>query len=246
MNIDSITNGFVIDHITPGRSMRIYDLLGLDNLDCSVAIIKNVASKKLGKKDIIKIDADIDLVESIVVEKDVTVNLNNKSIKCASSDVFVVTAGTLTINGNGLVYGSYDNSSSSCAVWAKGTGNAIINGGTYKVGHDGASKTAGSANWRNDCIYARDNAQITINGGEFEYTGEINTENFQSDGNRFLLNCRDNDYKAGKCSITVMGGTFHNFNPGSTSSENPVANYVAVGYSSVAGENNTYIVEITK
>lgn len=52
MNIDSITNGFVIDHITAGRGMRIYELLGLDNLDCSVAIIKNVTSKKLGKKDI--------------------------------------------------------------------------------------------------------------------------------------------------------------------------------------------------
>ena len=51
MNIDSITNGFVIDHITAGRGMRIYELLGLDNLDCSVAIIKNVTSKKLGKKD---------------------------------------------------------------------------------------------------------------------------------------------------------------------------------------------------
>ena len=194
----------------------------------------------------VDLDANIDLTSSLEVSCDLVVNLNGKEIKCASSDVFVVTAGTLTINGEGIVWGSYDNSSSSCAVWAKGTGKAIINGGTYKVGHDGASKTAGSANWRNDCIYARDNAQITINGGEFEYTGEINTENFQSDGNRFLLNCRDDDYKAGKCSITVMGGTFHNFNPGSTSSENPVANYVAVGYSSVAGENNTYIVEITK
>lgn len=59
MNIDSITNGVVIDHITAGRSMRLYDLLHLDSFDCSVAIIKNVASKKMGKKDIIKIDADI-------------------------------------------------------------------------------------------------------------------------------------------------------------------------------------------
>ena len=77
MNIDSITNGFVIDHITPGRSMRIYDLLGLDNLDCSVAIIKNVASKKLGKKDIIKIDADIDLDFDVIgyVDPGITINV---------------------------------------------------------------------------------------------------------------------------------------------------------------------------
>ena len=195
-----------------------------------------------GETDV-TLDANIDLTSSVEVNRDLVVNLNNKSIKCASSDVFVVTAGTLTINGEGTVYGSEDNSSSSCAVWAKGNGTVIINGGTYKVGHDGASKDANKANWRNDCIYARDNAKITINGGEFAYTGDINTENFQSDGNRFLLNCRDDDYKAGTSSITVTGGTFHKFNPGATSSENPVASYVAAGYSSVAGENNTYVVK---
>ena len=61
MNIDSIHNGFVIDHIPAGRGMKLYDLLGLDALDCSIALIKNVPSKKMGKKDIIKIDADISL-----------------------------------------------------------------------------------------------------------------------------------------------------------------------------------------
>ncbi len=59
MNIDSIQNGVVIDHITAGCGMELYDLLGLDKLDCSVAIIKNVHSRKMGKKDIIKIDANI-------------------------------------------------------------------------------------------------------------------------------------------------------------------------------------------
>ena len=53
MNIDSISNGIVIDHITAGRGMKLYELLGLEKLDCSVAIIKNVHSEKLGKKDII-------------------------------------------------------------------------------------------------------------------------------------------------------------------------------------------------
>ena len=57
MNIDSIKNGIVIDHITAGKGMEIYRLLGLEELDCSVALIKNVASKKSGKKDIIKIPA---------------------------------------------------------------------------------------------------------------------------------------------------------------------------------------------
>ena len=77
MNIDSITNGFVIDHITAGRGMKLYDLLGLDNLDCYVAIIKNVASKKMGKKDIIKIDADIDIDIDVIgyVDPGTTVNI---------------------------------------------------------------------------------------------------------------------------------------------------------------------------
>ena len=63
LNIDSIENGIVIDHITAGRGMRIVALLGLDQLDTSVAIIKNAKSEKLGKKDIIKIEgvADVDL-----------------------------------------------------------------------------------------------------------------------------------------------------------------------------------------
>ncbi len=61
MNIDSIKNGIVIDHIEAGKGMEIYNLLELDTLDCSVAIIKNATSTKMGRKDIIKIDADIDL-----------------------------------------------------------------------------------------------------------------------------------------------------------------------------------------
>lgn len=77
MNIDSINDGVVIDHITAGRGMRIYELLGLDNLDCSVAIIKNVSSRKMGKKDIIKIDADIAIDFDVIgyVDPNVTVNI---------------------------------------------------------------------------------------------------------------------------------------------------------------------------
>ena len=52
MKIDSIKNGIVIDHITAGKAMQIYNLLGLDSLDCSVALIKNVSSSKMGKYDV--------------------------------------------------------------------------------------------------------------------------------------------------------------------------------------------------
>lgn len=77
MKIDSIQNGVVIDHITAGYGMRLYELLNLDSLDVSVAIIKNVASKKMGKKDIIKIDADIELNLDVIgfVDPEATVNI---------------------------------------------------------------------------------------------------------------------------------------------------------------------------
>lgn len=77
MNIDSINNGVVIDHITAGLGMKLYELLKLDTLDASVAIIKNVTSKKMGKKDIIKIDADIEVDFDVIgfVDPDATVNI---------------------------------------------------------------------------------------------------------------------------------------------------------------------------
>ena len=77
MNIDSIQNGIVIDHISAGKGMRLYELLGLDKLDASVAIIKNVHSDKMGKKDIIKIDADIPVDVDVIgfVDPGATVNI---------------------------------------------------------------------------------------------------------------------------------------------------------------------------
>lgn len=77
MKIDSIRNGIVIDHISAGKGMLLYELLGLDSLDSSTAIIRNVQSRKLGKKDIIKIDADINVDLDLIgyVDPDATVNI---------------------------------------------------------------------------------------------------------------------------------------------------------------------------
>lgn len=77
MNIDSITNGIVLDHITAGKSMQIYHDLELDKLDCSVAIIKNVKSNKLGRKDIIKIDQDYSINLDVLgyIDPDITVSI---------------------------------------------------------------------------------------------------------------------------------------------------------------------------
>ena len=77
MNIDSIKNGYVIDHIKAGNAMQIYDLLKLNELDCQVAIITNAKSKNSGRKDIIKIDRDIeiDLEKLGFIDPNVTVNI---------------------------------------------------------------------------------------------------------------------------------------------------------------------------
>ena len=79
MNIDSIKNGIVIDHITAGKAMDLYFLLGLDKLDNDhqVAIIKNANSGKMGKKDIIKIDELIDLDYDVLgyIDSNITVNI---------------------------------------------------------------------------------------------------------------------------------------------------------------------------
>ena len=76
MKIDSIHNGIVIDHITAGCGMKLYDLLGLAELDCSVALIKNAYSEKKGKKDIIKIDADIAVNLDAIGYVDPTATIN--------------------------------------------------------------------------------------------------------------------------------------------------------------------------
>ena len=77
MNIDSIQNGVVLDHIQAGKSMDIYKYLHLDELDCQVAIIKNARSEHMGKKDIIKIDGslvpDLDILG--YVSPDATVDI---------------------------------------------------------------------------------------------------------------------------------------------------------------------------
>ena len=76
MNIDGVTTGIVLDHIQAGKSMEIYRLLELDQLDCSVAIIQNADSTKYGKKDIIKIDELIELDFDMLgyIDPNITVN----------------------------------------------------------------------------------------------------------------------------------------------------------------------------
>ena len=77
MVIDAIKNGIVIDHITAGKAMELYRILGLGKLDCTVAILKNVVSAKHGRKDIIKIDQIMELDWDVIgyVDPNITVNI---------------------------------------------------------------------------------------------------------------------------------------------------------------------------
>lgn len=77
MIIGQIKDGIVLDHITAGRGMEIYNILGLGKLDCTVAMIKNAESEKKGKKDIIKIGQVIDLDFDVLgyIDPGITVNI---------------------------------------------------------------------------------------------------------------------------------------------------------------------------
>ncbi len=78
LNISGLKEGIVLDHIKAGKSMEIYKYLGLEKLDCQVAIIKNVKSEKMGRKDIIKIEGSINLVDLDIlgyIDHNITVNI---------------------------------------------------------------------------------------------------------------------------------------------------------------------------
>lgn len=77
MKIDSIQNGIVLDHITAGKALTVYHNLGLDKLDCSIGILQNVRSSKMGKKDILKIHQEYDINLEVLgyIDPDITVSI---------------------------------------------------------------------------------------------------------------------------------------------------------------------------
>ena len=90
LNVGRIEEGFVLDHIKAGKSMTIYHDLKLDKLDCCVAIIKNARSGKMGKKDILKVECDIDMLDLDVlafIDHNITVN-NLSTFDCYNGIFF--------------------------------------------------------------------------------------------------------------------------------------------------------------
>lgn len=164
---------------------------------------------------------DIDLPIGVEVNKDVIVELNGKTLTVSEdtegNGVFHVTAGTLTINGDGVINGLGKNDY-SMAIWADG-GNVIINGGAY-------TNVGAGAEDHYDLIYAK-GGTITINGGTFT----CHTP-------KWTLNCKDNNG-----TIIVTGGSFTGYDPSQSNSENPTANFVAEGYTVVESDGIYTVVE---
>ena len=78
LNVSSISEGFVLDHIKAGKCMEIYKYLNLDKLDCCIAIIKNADSNKMGKKDIMKIECPVDVIDLDIlgyIDNNITINI---------------------------------------------------------------------------------------------------------------------------------------------------------------------------
>lgn len=158
----------------------------------------------------------------IVVNTATTLNLNGKTVSApadtAGDGVFhVVSGGTLTINGEGTVNG-VGNNNYSMAIWADG-GQVVINGGTY------VNEGAGADN-HYDLIYAKNGGSVEISGGIFA----CQTPNW-------TLNKHDST----NGTISVKGGTFYQYNPAVSNTENPTANFVADGYMAFKNDNNYVI-----
>ena len=90
LNVGKIEQGFVLDHIKAGKSLSLYKQLQLDKLDCTVAIIKNARSNKMGKKDILKVECDINMLDLDVlafIDHNITVNVIKNGEIVAKKDL---------------------------------------------------------------------------------------------------------------------------------------------------------------
>lgn len=170
----------------------------------------------------IVVSASIDAPTGFTITADTTV-VNNGEITIKEdtegNGVFLVTNGTLTLDGKGTING-LGNNIWSIAVWVKENGKLVINDGYFT--NVGAYSEEDSEHF--DLIYAADNAQIEINGGEFK-----------CETPKWTLNIKNNSRET--ASIVVKGGKFHGFNP----AEAEEGNFVAPGYK-VVEENGVFTV----
>ena len=89
LNVGRIEEGFVLDHIKAGKAMTIYHDLGLDKLDCTVAIIKNAKSEKMGKKDILKVECSVDKMDLDILSITILLSMSLKTAKLRRKKNFI-------------------------------------------------------------------------------------------------------------------------------------------------------------
>ena len=175
---------------------------------------------------------NVSIVENIdaptAFEVKVDTVITNNGVITVSEDtvgdgVFMVTEGTLTLDGNGTINGLGKNDY-NMAIWAKDNGKVVINNGYFT--NVGAAAENDPSHF--DLIYASGNAQIEINGGEFK-----------CETPKWTLNIKDKDRAT--ASIVVKGGKFHGFNPAACDVEGPNTNFVAPGYK-VVEEDGVFVV----
>ena len=174
----------------------------------------------------VNITEDIDALTAFEVKVDTVIT--NNSVITVSEDtvgdgVFMVTNGTLTLDGKGTINGLGKNDY-SMAIWAKDNGKVVINDGYFT--NVGATTENDPSHF--DLIYASGNAQIEINGGEFK-----------CETPKWTLNIKDKDRTT--AAIIVKGGKFHGFNPAKCEVEGPNTNFVASGYK-VVEEDGAFVV----
>ena len=163
----------------------------------------------------ITIAESIDAPTAFVISTDTTITHNGEltiSEDTVGDGVFKVVEGTLTLDGNGIING-LDKSGWSMAVWATDNGKVVIKNGYFT--NVGAHSPEDSEHY--DLIYASNNGQVEILGGEFK-----------CETPKWTLNIKDNSRET--ASIVVKGGKFHGFNPADCDTEGEHTNFVAPGY----------------
>jgi hypothetical protein len=188
----------------------------------------------------ISLDQDLTISSPFELKngKDVKVNLNGHNITCTNgSHAFVVTEGTLTVEGEGTV--TTEDKTGGFTYFIRGENSVVnIKGGTYVIGVDDVDVYAYPAN---SAVYVIDGGKAYISGGEFK---AVTNQNYAADlAAKYLLNLRDKT-NAGQDEneIQVTGGKFYNFNPADNLAEGQGTTFVPAGYQSVETSTGVWTV----
>ena len=200
---------------------------GIGVLDPSILLIDTEEEliKSLTEGGLVVLDADINISDALIIEKDTILDLNGKklindNIVNGQSVGLKVRSGNVVIKGEGLIKTTAKTKDDfSIAVWAQG-GNVKIMGGTFENAGDST-----------ELVYASNGGNVEIHGGEFKAAGPADINDGNGTLNRYTaLNVKDADYKSGASKIYCYGGKFYNFNPMNNESEGKNTNFVAEKY----------------